>query len=155
MSKKSFFCTNQNQLFMDSSILSNLNWLHILVAAIAYFALGSIWYSGLFGQRWIGYHKIDINAADSKKGMAAIMTGSFVWMFVTTIGLAILISRLGITGGAMSGVKLGLLTGVCFSAAAISVSYLYVKKPMGLHFIDCCYHIVGQMIAGAILCAWM
>jgi Protein of unknown function (DUF1761) len=138
---------------MDTSIFSNLNWLHILVAAIAYFALGSVWYSALFGKRWVAYQNINMNDPNAKKGVAAIMIGSFVWMFITSIGLAVLVSRLNLMG-AMSGVKLGLLTGICFSSAAISVSYLYVKKPTGLHFIDCLYHIIGQVIAAVILCVW-
>jgi hypothetical protein len=138
---------------MDTTFLSNLNWLHILVAAIAYFALGSIWYSGLFGKKWVAYQQINMNDPNAKKGVAAIMTGSFVWMFITSLGLAILVYRLGLTT-ASSGIKLGLLTGICFSAAAISVSYLYVKKPLGLHLIDSFYHIFGQIIAAIILCAW-
>jgi hypothetical protein len=138
---------------MNTTIFSNLNWLHILVAAIAYFALGSIWYSALFGKKWVAYHKLDVNAPDAKKGVAAIMFGSFVWMFITSVGLAIIVNRLNLTT-AMSGVKWGLLTGICFSSAAISISYLYVKKPTGLHFIDCLYHIIGQIIAAVILSAW-
>lgn len=138
---------------MNTTIFSNLNWLHILVAAIAYFALGSVWYSALFGKRWVAYQRIDVNAPDAKKGVAAIMFGSFVWMFVTSVGLAIIVSRLNLTT-ALSGVKWGLLTGICFSAAAISISYLYVKKPTGLHFIDSLYHIIGQIIAAVILSAW-
>lgn len=139
---------------MDTAFFSNLPWLHILVAAIAYFALGAIWYSGLFGKKWIAYHNIDVNADGAKDGMGAIMFGSFIWMFITTIGLALLIAKTGVAGGALSGIKLGLITGVCFSAAAISVSYLYVKKPAGLHFIDGLYHVVGQIIAAVILCVW-
>jgi hypothetical protein len=138
---------------MDTTIFSNLNWLHILVAAIAYFALGAVWYSGLFGKRWVAYQKIDVNAADAKKGVAAIMFGSFIWMFITCIGLAIIASRLNLTTAA-SGLKWGLLTGICFSASAISISYLYVKKPVGLHFIDSLYHIIGQIIAAVIICVW-
>lgn len=138
---------------MDSTIFSNLNWLHILVAAIAYFALGAVWYSALFSKQWIGYHKIDINHPDAKKGTGAIMFGSFIWMFITSLGLAILVNRLNLTE-AMSGIKLGLLTGIFFSASAISVTYLYLKKPAGLHLIDCLYHVVGQIIAAIILCVW-
>lgn len=138
---------------MDTSIFSNLNWLHVLVAAIAYFALGSVWYSALFGKRWVAYQNINMNDPNAKKGVAAIMIGSFVWMFITSIGLAVLVSRLNLVG-AMAGVKLGLLTGICFSSAAISISYLYVKKPTGLHFIDCLYHVIGQVIAAVILCVW-
>lgn len=134
--------------------LSNLPWLQILVATIAYFALGAIWYSFLFQKKWIGYQNIDMSNPDAKKGAGAIMALSFVWFFVVCIGLALLIVKMGLIGGAMSGVKLGLTTGVCFSAAAISITYLYVQKPIGLHFIDGLYHVVGQIIAAIILCVW-
>lgn len=139
---------------MNSDLFSNLNWLHILVATIAYFALGAIWYSFLFQKKWVEYQGIDMNNPDGRKGAGAIMAFSFVIFFVICVGLALLISKTSMTGGAMSGVKLGLTTGVCFSAAAISITYLYVKKPIGLHFIDGLYHIVGQIIAAVILCAW-
>jgi hypothetical protein len=138
---------------MDTSIFSNMDWLHILVAAIAYFMLGALWYSPLFGKKWVAYQGINMNDPNIKSGTGAIMTGSFIWMFIATIGLEILSERLGLLG-AMSGIKLGLLTGICFSAMAISVTYLYVKKPSGLHFIDCGYHILGQVIAAVILCVW-
>jgi hypothetical protein len=140
-------------LFMDASNFSQLNWLHVLVAAIAYFAVGALWYSVLFGKRWVAYQKIDMNDPRSKEGTAPIMIGSFVWMFITSAALAMLVHRLELSM-ALSGVKLGLFTGVCFSAAAISISYLYVKKAVGLHAIDCLYHIVGQIVAAVILCVW-
>lgn len=138
---------------MDTSFFSELNWLHILVAAIAYFLLGAIWYSPLFGKRWIAYQKIDMNDPEAKKGAATIMFFSFIIMFLTTIGLAVLVYRLELEE-AMSGIKLGLFTGLLFSAAAISISYLYVKKPLGLHLIDGLYHVLGQVIAAVILCIW-
>ncbi|MGZ5190089.1 MAG: DUF1761 domain-containing protein [Flavisolibacter sp.] len=138
---------------MDSQILTNIHWLQILVAAIAYFALGAIWYSALFGKKWVAYQKIDMNDPNAKSGTGAIMFGSFIWMFITCIALDIIVTRLGLST-AMSGIKWGLLTGICFSAAAISISYLYVKKPTGLHLIDCLYHVVGQVVACVILCIW-
>ncbi len=138
---------------MDTSFLSDLNWLHVLVAALAYFALGAIWYSALFQKKWIAYHGINVNDPEMKKGSGMIMLMSFILMFVATTGLAIIVNRLQLDN-AVSGIKWGLLTGVCFSAMAISITYLYVKKPAGLHFIDGLYHVVGQMIAAVILCVW-
>jgi hypothetical protein len=135
-------------------VFSYINWLHVLVAAIAYFALGALWYSLLFQKQWIRYHGIDMNNPDGRKGVGAVMFMSFILMFLITVGLEILIYRAAITGGVLSGVKLGLTTGVLFSATAISVTYLYLKKPAGLHFIDGLYHVVGQIIAAVILCAW-
>jgi hypothetical protein len=134
--------------------LSNLNWLHVLVAAIAYYAVGAIWYSFLFQKPWIRFHKVDVNHPDSKKGVGAIMFAGFILTFLITSGLAILIQRTGANGGAASGLKLGLTTGLLFSAAAISMTYLYLKKPAGLHLIDGLFHVVGQVIAAVILCVW-
>jgi hypothetical protein len=139
---------------MDTTFLSNINWLAVLVAAIAYFALGALWYSPLFGKKWVQYQNIDMNDPDIKKGVAGIMVGSFVLMLFATIGLAILVARIPLNGGVMSGLKLGLMTGLLFSATAISITYLYIKKPIGLHFIDGLYHVVGQIIAAIILCIW-
>lgn len=133
--------------------LSNLPWLHILVAAIAYFTLGAIWYSFLFQKKWIAYQNIDMNNSDTKKGRGAIMAISFVGFFVICVGLGLLIDRMELTG-VKSGVKLGLTTGVCFSAAVLCITYLYVKKPLGLHLIDGVYHVAGQVIAAVILCSW-
>jgi hypothetical protein len=134
--------------------LSDLNWLHILVATIAYFAIGTIWYSFLFQKQWIRYHKIDMNDPEGKKGVGIIMFTSFVWTFITVTALAVLISKMSIEGGILSAVKMGLTTGVCFSALAISTTYLYLKKPFGLHLIDGGYHVAGQIVAAIILVLW-
>ena len=38
---------------MSFDILSDLNWLAVLVAALAYFAIGAVWYAPfLFGNAW-------------------------------------------------------------------------------------------------------
>ena len=54
----------------------------------------------------------------------------------------------------MSGLKLGALTGCCFCAATIGVNYLYEKKPIGLFLINAGYALVGNIIAGIIICSW-
>ncbi len=138
---------------MNPSFFADINWLAVIVAAIAYFGLGAIWYSFLFQKKWIEYQKIDVNDPEMKKGVAATMFTSFLFMVVTTIGLAILIVRLDLSL-AISGLKLGLLTGAFFSLTAVSISYLYTKKPAGLHLIDGMYHVVGQILAAIILCIW-
>lgn len=133
---------------------SNLDWLHILVATIAYFIIGAIWYSFLFQKQWVKLHKVDTNNPDAKKGVGMIMFLGFVWTFIICTGLAILISKTTMLGGALSAVKLGLTTGICFSALTISMTYLYLKKPFGLHIIDGLYHVVGQVVAAIILILW-
>lgn len=138
---------------MGSSVFSQINWLHVLVATIGYFMLGAIWYSFLFQKQWIAFHKIDVNDPNAKKGVGMIMGLSFVLFFVISTALAILIIKLGLYTF-ISGVKLGLFTGIGFSAMAISITYLYLQKPRGLHLIDGLYHVTGQVIAAVILCIW-
>lgn len=135
--------------------LSNLNWLHVLVATVAYYILGAIWYSFLFQKSWVRFHKIDTSNPDAKKGVGLIMFLGFIWTFVICTGLAILIYKTPYLGGIESAVKFGLTTGVCFSAMVISMTYLYLKKPFALHLIDGLYHVVGQIIAAIILMLWV
>ena len=83
---------------MDTQFLANIHWLQILVAALAYFALGALWYSALFGKKWVAYHQINVEDPEMKKGVAGIMISSFVLMAVAVICLAILISMIHYEG---------------------------------------------------------
>lgn len=51
------------------NLFDYLNWPAIAVAALAYFALGSLWYSPLlFVKKWIAYLNIDVMHPMLKKG---------------------------------------------------------------------------------------
>ena len=139
---------------MDTSVFSQINWLAVLVAAIAYFMLGALWFSKpLFANAWVKHHQIDMNDPEAKKGVAGIMLLSFVWILFISLCLAVLVERLGLYQ-AISGLKLGLFTGFGFAFSAISITLLYVKKPFALHLIDGLYHVAGHIIAAIILCLW-
>lgn len=139
---------------MDISIFSHVNWLAVLVAAVVYFALGAIWYhKGVFGTKWAMGHGLNMNDPEGRKGLGKIMILSFLSFIVITIALAFMIVKLNLTAF-MSGVKLGLITGVGFSWMALYISYLYTKKPASIHLIDGMYHVLGQIVAAIILCLW-
>ena len=138
---------------METTIFSEINWLAVLVATIAWFLIGAIWYSTLFQKQWVAYHNINMSDPALKKGTGMIFFISFVLMFVAVTGVAILAELMVITS-LKGGVKLGLLIGICFAMTAISITYLYLKKPLGLHFIDGLYHVVGMVIAGILVTQW-
>ena len=95
-----------------------------------------------------------MNDPNAKKGAGAIMFASFILMFVSALGIAILRDRMNLEGW-MSGVKLGTLTGLFFGAASISISYLYEKRPFGLYLINGGYTLLGNIIAAVIICSWV
>ena len=138
---------------MNTEFLNQIQWLHVLVAAIAYFMLGAIWYSALFKNQWIKHSGVDTNAEGAKTGMAGIMVTSFVLMFICSLGIDILVTKLQIWS-LIPAIKLGLLTGICFCMSAISISYIYEKKPLGLHLINGGYNLLGCIIAAIILAVW-
>ena len=138
---------------MSTAIFSHINWLAVLVAAIAFFALGAIWYSFLFRDSWIRLTGVKMNDPNAKTGIAGIMVTSFLMILICTIGIALFLSKIGPSSW-MSGAKVGLIAGVCFCATAISNSYLYEKRPLGLHLINSGYNVVGCIIAGIILAVW-
>jgi len=139
---------------MNTDIFSQVNWLAVLVAAIAIFILGALWYSKvLFANKWIKSHGINVTDPNMRQGLAQMMLVSFILMVITTTGLALLVVRLDLRE-TMSGVKIGLATGVCFAFTSVSIAYLYQKKPFAAHIIDGGYHIVGYILAAIILCMW-
>jgi hypothetical protein len=136
------------------SLFDYINWIAVLIGTIAYFALGAVWYSFLFKNKWIAYNKIDMSDPNGKKGVGAIMAASFVLMFVQSLAIAILASRMDLSDYWMSGIKLGALTGVCFCACSIGINYLYEKKPLGLWLINVGYAVAGNIVAAVIICLW-
>ena len=139
---------------MNTEIFSQINWLAVLVAAVAYFAVGAIWYSFLFRNAWIKSSGVNMNDPNAKSGVGAIMFTSFLMMLIASIGLALLIGKIEGTGGWMTGLKVGLIAGICFCATAISNSYLYEKRPTTLHIVNNLYNIVGCSVAGIIIAIW-
>jgi hypothetical protein len=139
---------------MFHQALANIQWLHVLIAALAYFALGSLWYSPvLFAKKWITLVNIDMSDPNAKKGMPLMFAGSFVCMFIIASGTALL--QQFIPGSdANIGFHIGLLIGIMLVSAAVTINYLYTKKPLALFLIDCGYHVAGITIASTILGAW-
>lgn len=139
---------------MNTQIFSDINWLAILVAAIGYFMLGAVWYSKpLFGTKWAAVVGLDMTDPNKSKGMAKMMTGTFVLILIACTGIAMLVARMDLSV-LPSALKLGLITGICFATTAVSISFIYESRPTALYFIDCGYHLAGHLIAAIILVLW-
>jgi len=132
-----------------------MNWLAILVATIAYFMLGALWYSkALFGTKWARLLKIDTSNPDLRKGMGGMMISTFVLILIVCFGLETLIVKVNFAQELSYGIKMGLLTGLAFATTAVSINYVYERKPTNLYLITNGYHVVGHVIAATILVLW-
>ena len=139
---------------MTSELFSNFNWLAVLVATLAYFILGAIWYSkALFGSKWAKLVAIKMDDANKGKGLGQMLAASFLLTLITCIAMVLLVNRMDLTV-LNSAFKLGAITGLCFATTAVSISFIYESRPLGLYFIDCGYHVVGQIVAAVVLVMW-
>jgi hypothetical protein len=86
--------------------------------------------------------------------MGAMMFSTFVLILIVCFGLAVIIHMIKFGDNFVYGIKLGLLTGFAFATTAVSITYVYERKPTNLYLINNGYHIVGHVIAATILVLW-
>ena len=139
---------------MNTEFLSHINWIAVLVATIAYFLLGALWYSVLFGKKWAQLVKLDTSNPDMRKGMGGMMISTFVLTLIICFGLEVLVVKFNFVQEVSYGIKIGLLTGLAFATTAVSIHYIYENKPTNLYLINNGYHVLGHVIAASILVLW-
>ena len=134
---------------------NHINYLAVLVAGVASFALGAIWYSPvMFAKRWqneLGFTDEYLRQAN----MPLVMGGSLVMMIIMALGNAILQQAIyGADGNLELGLKTGLMIGLFFSATTLAINYFYQRKSLMLWLIDALYQVFFCAIAGDIIGAW-
>jgi Protein of unknown function (DUF1761) len=136
--------------------LGDLNWLAVLVAALAYFVLGAIWYAPpVFGKAWMKAAGMEMPESGERPG-AAIYIGPFFGGLIAALATALLAAATG-TDTAAEGVVLGLVVGLGYAmSVTLSTAIFETHKPQkGVWFvITSLYHIVGLVIAAVIVALW-
>jgi len=141
---------------MLNQFLSNANWLAIIVAAFAYFGLGSVWFSLLFGKQWMALNGIPAPTPETKeqmkKMMLPMMIKTLVMSLILAVAIGFLVMALGI-GNGTAGIKLGLLLSA-IAVIPLIMADMYLMKPLKLWFIDAGYHIIGIILMSIIISVW-
>ncbi len=130
--------------------LAALNWWAILVATVAAFALGGLWYGPLFGKPWMA--AIGKTAEELPTPPMPFVI-SFFAALLTCVVMAALMQALGV-GSLGGGLLMGLAVGVGFIAASTASDAAHGGTGMRLWTITAGYRIVLSLIMGAILGAW-
>ena len=126
-----------------------VNYVPVLLAAVAAMVVGSLWYGPLFGKMWmklVGVNKEDVNKSDMPKLYGIMFVGALVEGYV----LSHFIHYAGAVGLVL-GAKTGLWAWLGFVATTMIGNYMFAKRPLNLYFIDAGYALVNLVVMGAII----
>jgi Protein of unknown function (DUF1761) len=124
--------------------------IHVLVTALAGFAIGGLWYGPLFSKAWMkasGVAPGNMSTAQSVR----LFGSAYVVNVIIAFGLAFLMGRDHSLHG---GMHVGFFVSLMFMATAVGMTYLFEKRSMALFLINAGYQVVNCVVMGAILGAW-
>lgn len=125
-------------------------YVEVLIAAVAAFLLGFLWYTALFGKSWQA--ETGITDEQAQSGMAITHGVAFIMMLVIAYMLNIIIgmheaAEQTLVHGAFHGFSAALFTAV----PLMVIHYMYQKKSLKLILIDGGYALAFFAVIGAVL----
>jgi hypothetical protein len=132
--------------------ISAINWLSVLLALVAYSALGALWFTLLFKKQ---YAKSLGKENENLQNSAPIfIVGPMICSLLITIVSALLIKALGIHSFA-AGLEFAAIVGIgyLFSNTVNIAINPNMPKPIPYGIISGMFHLVGIMIVCSILVA--
>jgi hypothetical protein len=128
--------------------MPEINWIAVLVAAVASFLLGGLWYSPLlFGKAW--QREAGLTDEQLKNGnMAKIFGLSLVLAFLAAWNFA---NFLGPRPNVIFGTAVGASAGLLWVGASFGINYLFERKSFKLFAINAGYHTLQFALFGLVL----
>jgi uncharacterized membrane protein len=140
---------------MSFDLLGDVKWLSVILAALAYFVIGAIWYAPpVLGKAWMAAGGMQMPAEGQRPG-PAIYVVPLIGSVLSAIALGMFAVATG-TDTIGEGIVLGLVVGVGF---AISISLVTAtfesNKPNAMAWgaINAGYHLIGNVVAAIIIAA--
>ncbi|MBA3806451.1 MAG: DUF1761 domain-containing protein [Acidobacteria bacterium] len=133
-----------------------INYTAIGVSALAYWALGALWYSPLLFanrfitlMRWTPEQVAAMQSAGAGKEIALALVNSIVLAYV----LAHFVRYIG-AETVSDGMQTGFWLWLGFVVTSNLETVLFESRPLGLFLISNSYHLVGLLGMGALLAVW-
>ena len=125
-----------------------MNWLAIIIAAIANMVIGTLWYgTRAFGKSWMSLSGHTMGEG-MQTGPLYAMTA--VAAVVQAITMSWFVSQTGAASGA-AGAIIGLYVGLGFVATAMFAEVLFAGRHPRLYAITAGYSVVAAIVQGAII----
>ena len=140
---------------MELSFLDHINHPAVIAAAFIFFAIGSLWFSALFGTMWREELKKEHTTIKepTKQAIMAKMVQTLVANFIASYAMACLVIMTG-SVTIESGLFLGTLAAIGFGATAIASVFIWESRSLKLFLIDVGYPVVGIIITAVLLSVW-
>ena len=128
------------------------NYPAVIVAAIAYWVLGAVWYGVLFSKPWMALEQITIEQAKSVSPVIPYIVSFLLELLIAYSLAQICIWRNANTIG--RGASVGVLVWIGFVGPIALMTYMFEMRPRALFAINEFYPLAGLVLMGAILGAW-
>ena len=135
-----------------------MNYIAVLVAAIASMAVGFVWYGLLFRTQWMAYMGLTM---ESMANMKMSANAAYVLQFVGSLIMAYVLAHSIVfasaftdTEGAMAGIMAGFWSWLGFVAPVTLGVVLWENKSWGLWLINASNYLVALVLMGAIIGWW-
>lgn len=126
----------------------NLNWLAVVLAGLAYFVLGAIWYSNLmFGRQYRAALGVTEEAGTPAAGPLIV---NLIGWLIAALAMGLIAELVGADGFA-DGAMLGIVIWLGFVFTHQIVNDVYQGSNMELAKINGPYNLLGFVIMGVIL----
>lgn len=127
--------------------MGDMNLLTIVLAALAFFVVGAIWYGVLFGKAW--QRAAGLSDEQLKSGNMALIFGlTLAFELLIALVLAHQFAMTGASDRAIMMISIGF--GAFVMTPAIGINYLYQRKNGTLFAIDAGHFVLGMAAMGGV-----
>jgi len=125
-----------------------LNWLAVVAAAVAAFALGWLWFGPLFGRKWQA--EVGLSDEQMSRGTAPMVLGlAFALNLLMSTGLAAFRATNEITS-LIASAGFGICVMVNFAVPVLATNHLFSQRSFAQFAIDAGYFIAMFVVMGVV-----
>lgn len=132
-----------------------INYVSVLVAALAAFVVGFLWHGPVFGKLWMKLSNITPEQLEKAKqqSMAPRIIGAFVQQLITAYVLAIFLMGVS-TLDAVMAIRMAFWIWLGFVATVLLNGVLWENRTMKLYLFNVVYHLVNLIVMALVIGLW-